>query len=127
MRVACTAVVWLVAGAHFAFLVYLPIGGFLALRWRRSLWLHVAAVLWAAASVSVNLWCPLTALEDWARRGAGMAPLGSAGFIDHYITGVIYPDGAERYVQAAVFTAVAVSWLGCAAAARRRRTPSPSG
>lgn len=127
MRPLGTALVVLVAAAHFAFLVYLPSGGFLALRWRRTIWLHVATVLWAAGSVGWSLGCPLTTLERWARHNAGMAPLGPAGFIDHYITGVWYPAGAEAGVRAVVFAAVAVSWLAWAATARRGRVPTLSG
>ena len=111
MRFVCTALVWLAVAAHFAFLVYLPTGGFLALRWRRSILLHVAVVLWGLGSVVLHFGCPLTALEQWARPRAGMAPLGSAGFIDHYITGVLYPAGGAGHAQAAVFLAVTVSWI----------------
>ena len=50
-----------------------------------------------------------------------MAPLGPAGFIDHYITGVFYPVWATGYVQAAVFTAVLVSWVLYVVTARRLR------
>lgn len=32
---------------HFAFIAYVLAGGFLALRWRRTMWLHVPAVIWA--------------------------------------------------------------------------------
>jgi hypothetical protein len=126
MRPLFVALVWLVAAAHFAFLVYLPCGGFLALRWRRGIFPHLAAVLWGLSSVAVGLWCPLTSLEQWARSRAGMAPLSSAGFIDHYITGVIYPAGATGFIQAAVLVAVLVSWTGYALTAgrgvRHRRT-----
>lgn len=110
MRAICTGLVWLVVAAHFAFLIYLPSGGFLALRWPRTIWLHVAVVLWGAGSVVLHFWCPLTALEQWARPRAGLAPLGSSGFIDHYITGVLYPAGSTGFAQAAAFAAVLISW-----------------
>lgn len=128
MRPLYTGLVWLTVAAHFAFLIYLPSGGFIALAlrranhrvWsRRAVWLHVAVVLWGLGSVVLHFWCPLTALEQWARPRAGMAPLGSAGFIDHYITGVMYPSGATGYAQAAAFTAVLVSWVLLAVSARR--------
>jgi hypothetical protein len=119
-----TLVVWWVVVAHFAFLVYLPSGGFLALRWRRSIWLHVPVVLWGIGSVALHFWCPLTALEQWARPRAGMAQLGSEGFIDHYITGVMYPSGGTGYAQAAAFTAVLVSWIAYAVTARRLTGPA---
>lgn len=106
-----TVAVWLVVAAHFAFLIYLPIGGFLALRWRRTIWLHALAVSWGIASVTLSFWCPLTVLEQWARPRAGMPALGSAGFIDHYVTGVFYPAGATVFVQGAVLVAVLASWV----------------
>jgi len=119
MRPLYTALVWLVVAAHFAFLVYLPSGGFLALRRRRSIWLHVPVVLWGIGSVALHFLCPLTALEQWARPRAGLAPLSQAGFIDHYITGVMYPSGATGYAQAAAFSAVLVSWVAYLMTARR--------
>ena len=122
MTVLYTALLWLVVAAHFAFLIYLPSGGFLALRWRRSIWLHVPVVLWGVGSVALHFWCPLTALEQWTRSRAGMPPLGSTGFIDHYVTGVMYPSGGTGYAQAAAFTAVLVSWLAYAVTARRARS-----
>jgi len=30
---------------HFVFLGYVIVGGFIALRWRRTIWLHVPTVL----------------------------------------------------------------------------------
>lgn len=131
MRAIFTPVVWLVAAAHFAFLIYLPSGGFLALGlraagrrgWRWALGVHVLVAAWALASVTLRLWCPLTELEQWARRHAGMAPLDPAGFIRHHIVGVLYPADAAGYVQAAALTAVAVSWLLLALTRGRRPEP----
>ena len=111
MRPLCVVLVWVVVVAHFVFLAYLPSGGFLALRWRRTIGVHVPVVLWGVGSVMLHFWCPLTALERWARAGAAMAPLDPAGFIDHYVTGVLYPTWAGGYVQAAAFLAVLVSWI----------------
>lgn len=107
--------------AHVAFLCYLLVGGFVALRWPRTIWLHLLAVGWGVASTVGHLDCPLTGLERWARAKAGMAPLGSEGFIAHYITGVLYPAGWAGAVQAAGFAIVAVSWALVAGQARRRR------
>lgn len=104
------ALVWLAVAAHFVFLAYLPTGGFLALRWRRTIWLHAIAVLWGTASVVLRFDCPLTSLEQWARRHAGLPPLPESGFIAHYVTGVFYPAGGTGYAQAVVLIAVAVSW-----------------
>lgn len=121
MRPLFTALVWLVAAVHFAFLIYLPVGGFIALRRRRTIWMHVAAVVWAAGSVLLHWGCPLTDLERWARSRAGMPALDPAGFIDHYLTGVVYPAAASGPVQVAVLLAVALSWAWYALTARRAR------
>ena len=122
MRLVFTALVWLVVAAHFVFLIYLPVGGLLALRWRGTIWLHAGAVAWAAASVLVHVPCPLTGIERLAREHAGMAPLGSAGFIDHYIS-----DVGDHEAQAAALIVVAVSWVGYAASGYLRRPPEGIG
>jgi hypothetical protein len=95
---------------HVAFLCYLVLGGFVALRWRRTIWLHAPAVLWGIAISTEHLDCPLTWLERWGRAKAGMAPLPSEGFIAHYITGVLYPASWAASVPVAVFALAAVSW-----------------
>jgi hypothetical protein len=104
-------VVALVVVLHFAFIGYVVIGGFLALRWRRTIWLHIAAVIWGIAIATNRVDCPLTWLERWARARAGMAPLPPDGFIAHYITGVIYPVGWVVGVRLISFAVVALSWV----------------
>ena len=104
-------VVALAVIAHFAFLCYLIVGGFVALRWRRTIWLHVPAVLWGIAIVTMRLDCPLTWLERWSRAKAKMPPLPSDGFIAHYVIGVLYPASWADWVPVAVFALVAVSWV----------------
>ena len=119
MRALFLGLVGLVAAAHFAFLLYLPAGGFLALRWRRTIWLHATAVAWAIGSVALHFWCPLTTLERWARERAALPPLGPAGFIEHYVAGRLYPQSAAGGVQALALTAVLVSWALYLATCRR--------
>ncbi|MDT5311792.1 MAG: hypothetical protein QOE74_812 [Mycobacterium sp.] len=114
------ALVLVVATAHFVFLCYLLVGGFLALRWRRSIWPYLLAVSWAAASVLLHFDCPLTALEQWGRARAGMLALPSTGFIAHYVTGVLYPDGWAGPVELVVFVFVSTSLVAFVATRRRR-------
>jgi uncharacterized protein DUF2784 len=102
--------VGLVVALHFAFIGYVCIGGFLALRRRRTMWLHVPAVIWGFAIAMKWVDCPLTWAERWARRNAGMAPLPPDGFIAHYVTGTICPAGWLMGVQLTAFALVAVSW-----------------
>jgi hypothetical protein len=103
-------VVGLTVAVHFAFIGYVVAGGFLALRWRRTMWLHVPAVIWGIAIGMKRVDCPLTGVERWARRRAGMPPLPPDGFIAHYLTGTVYPTGWLMGVQLTAFVLVAVSW-----------------
>ncbi|HTX96225.1 MAG TPA: DUF2784 domain-containing protein [Mycobacterium sp.] len=111
--------------AHFGYLVYLPVGGFLALRWPRTMVLHVPMVTWGVAVVALELPCPLTSLESWARRRADMAPLPSTGFIDRYVAGVLYPAGRTGAAQALAFIAAATSWGVFTARHLRRVAAAP--
>src|SRR5580693_7586300 len=103
-------VVALIVALHLASIGYVVIGGFLALRWRRTIWLHVPAVIWGIAIATNRVDCPLTWAERWARRNAGMAPLPPDGFIAHYITGVMYPAGWAGGVRLSALALVALSW-----------------
>ncbi|AWK76962.1 hypothetical protein CBI38_36215 (plasmid) [Rhodococcus oxybenzonivorans] len=109
----------LTAVLHFTFLAFVVVGGFLAWRWPRLILLHALAVVWGFSTVLTGLGCPLTYLENWARRNAGDAELPSTGFIDYYLTGVIYPENAVALVRALVLCAVLTSWLGFALQRRR--------
>ncbi|WP_375485562.1 DUF2784 domain-containing protein [uncultured Mycobacterium sp.] len=106
-----SGVVVTTVGAHFAYLLYLPSGGFLALRWPRSILLHIPAVIWGAGVVALDFPCPLTGLEQWARTRAGMNPLPASGFVDRYIAGVCYPANRTGIAQLLAFVAVGLSWI----------------
>ncbi|HET6651810.1 MAG TPA: DUF2784 domain-containing protein [Nocardioides sp.] len=97
---------------HLLFLAYLALGGFLAWRWPRTIAVHVGVVLWGLGSVVVGYDCPLTGVESWARARAGRDVLAEGGFIDHYLTGVIYPERWLVAAQAALGVLVLVSWIG---------------
>ncbi len=99
------------AGVHFLFVAYLVVGGFLACRWRWTIWTHVPAVVWGFSTVLFGFVCPLTELENWSRRRAGEAGLPPSGFIDHYLTGVLYPRSALELVRVLVVIVVVASWV----------------
>ena len=88
--------------AHFVFLAYLVVGGFIAWRWPWTIWTHIAVALYGLFNVLVGWPCPLTHVENWGRARAGEATLPGTGFIDHYIAGVIYPQEHEALVQVLV-------------------------
>jgi hypothetical protein len=107
---------------HFAILGYLVFGGFLAWRWPRAIWPHLLMAAWGLFSTLWQWPCPMTALENWARRRAGEAGLGATGFIDHYLTGVVYPERYTVLVQVLAAIVVACSWVGAFGWRRHKRS-----
>ena len=103
---------------HFGFLVFLTLGGFLAWRYRWVIGLHAAAAGWGLLSVLVGVPCPLTGWENRFRLLAGEQGL-PRGFIDTYLTGVVYPTEYLLTAQLLVGGLVAVSWAGLAVRSRR--------
>jgi Protein of Unknown function (DUF2784) len=83
---------------HAAFILFAVCGCLLVLRWPRTAWLHVPAVLWAAFIEFSGRICPLTPLENHYRELAGESGY-SGGFIEHYVLPVIYPAGLTRDIQ----------------------------
>lgn len=106
---------------HMAFLVYVAVGGFLAWKWPRAFWPHLACALYGLGVTVIGWVCPLTRIENWGREQAGQTGLPSDGFIEHYLTGVIYPTEHLLTAQLLVALSVAVSWTGCLLLYRRRR------
>lgn len=83
---------------HFAFIVFVLLGGLLVLRWWRVAFLHLPAAAWGAL-LEFNGWlCPLTPWEQQLRRAAGEDGY-SGSFIAHYLLPVIYPAGLTPAVQ----------------------------
>jgi len=103
-----------VALLHFTFAVFVVLGGLLVLRRPRLAWLHLPVVCWGVLIEYAGWICPLTPLENSLRRRGGGAGY-TGGFIDHYITAVLYPAGLTRGAQAvlgsvALLINVAVYW-----------------
>ena len=90
---------------HLLFIVFVLVGGFLALRWRWLPWLHLPAALWGAALEFGGWLCPLTPLEQALRRAAG-ATTYTGGFVDHYLVPLIYPANLTRPTQLVLGVAV---------------------
>jgi hypothetical protein len=91
--------------AHFAFIVFVVVGGFLVLKWPRVALLHVPCVLWGVLLELGGWMCPLTPLEGRFREAAGQAGY-TGGFIDHYVMPLVYPEGLTRRMQIAIGVAV---------------------
>lgn len=88
----------LVASLHFAFVVFVLLGGLLVVRWPRWAWLHLPAVAWGVSIEFMGWLCPLTPLENRLRNEAGLAGY-EGGFVEHYLLPVLYPESLTRSVQ----------------------------
>ncbi|MBE2997293.1 DUF2784 domain-containing protein [Nocardiopsis sp. HNM0947] len=110
---------------HFAYVVYVVLGGFVTWRWPRTFWIHLPVAGYALSINTVGWECPLTHVENWGRVNAGQSGTGDVGFIDHYLTGVIYPQEHALTAKVLAGVSVAVSWAGLFAQVwlRRRHTP----
>ncbi|MBA3260394.1 MAG: DUF2784 domain-containing protein [Gemmatimonadales bacterium] len=109
----------LVVGLHFVFVVFVVVGGLLALRWRRVMWLHIPAAIWGALIEFGGWICPLTPLEKWLRARAGGAGY-EGGFIEHYVIPVLYPGALTRGMQFALGAVVVAINLSVYAYVLRR-------
>jgi hypothetical protein len=119
---------WLADGVvivHLAFVVFVMVGAFLALRWRWLVWFHLPAAIWGVLIEYAGWICPLTPLENALRALAGEAGY-SGDFIQHYLLRALYPQGLTPKVQWVLGTlALGVNLVGYAllirqASVRRR-------
>ena len=88
----------LVVGIHVLFVVFVVLGGLLALRWPWVAAAHLPAAAWGALIEFKGWICPLTPLENSLRASAGQAGY-EGGFIEHYLLPVLYPVGITRGLQ----------------------------
>lgn len=92
---------------HLGFVLFVVLGGLIVLRWPRVAWVHIPVVLWGIYIEFSGRICPLTPFENSLRQRGGESGY-SGGFIEHYITALIYPDGLSRPVQL-VFGAMVIA------------------
>jgi hypothetical protein len=83
---------------HLAYVAFIPLGGVPAWRWPRFVWAHLVAVAVGVVSITIGFDCPLTTWEQSLRRRGGQRPY-TGGFVDHYLTGRVYPHGYDWAVQ----------------------------
>ncbi len=80
---------------HFSFALFAVFGAIITVWWRRIIWFHIPAVIWAALIEFCGWICPITPLEDWLRE---RIPSG-IGYIEPYIMPILYPENLTRPVQ----------------------------
>ena len=112
-----------VATGHMVFLVYLVLGGFLALRRLAWLWPHLGCTAWSVHITLTHGRCPLTTLEKELLAQGGRTPYEDS-YIAHYLSGVVYP---AQYEVAVWLASVLIALGSYALVLSRRRRPAPVG
>ena len=97
----------LVLVVHLGFVLFVVLGGLVAVKWPRVAWLHVPAAIWGVLIEYSGWICPLTPLENSLRARGGEAGY-SGGFIAHYIQPVLYPAGLTRSTQVVLGSVVLI-------------------
>lgn len=105
---------------HFAFILFVLLGGLLVPRRPRLARLHLPAVVWGALIEFRGWICPLTPLEKQLRLAAGQGGY-PEGFVEHYILPLVYPPGLTREIQLVLGAAVLVVNAAAYGVAWRRR------
>ncbi len=83
---------------HLSFIIFVLLGGLLAVWWRKILFIHLPAAAWGFFVELTGRICPLTSLENTLRIKAGTAGYNES-FVEHYLLGIIYPVGLTREIQ----------------------------
>ncbi len=69
---------------HAAYVAFVIFGSLLSLHWPDLIWVHLAAVAWAFATLALDLGCPLTPWEKDLWKLGGVEPY-PEGFLQHHI------------------------------------------
>src|SRR5215472_7363988 len=96
--VLATAVLFL----HALFIVWVIFGALLTRSRPILRWLHISSLVWGVLTELLSWPCPLTVLESWLERSAGVEPE-QGGFLLYYLDKLVYPD-----ISSATLTTVAV-------------------
>ena len=110
----------LVVVIHFAFVLFVVLGGLLVLRWPRLAYVHIPAAVWGTLIEFAGWICPLTPLEQSLRQRAGGQGY-SGSFVEHYVLPMLYPTALTRDIQLLLGTSFLIVNLGVYAYLLRRR------
>jgi len=118
--VAAHTLATIVVVVHVAFVIFVVVGGALALRWPKVAVVHLPAVAWAVYIEWSGAICPLTPLENALRTAAGLEAY-AGDFVAEYVFPLLYPDGLTRRAQAVIgFVVLAVNLLAYSLLRKRR-------
>ena len=83
---------------HFAFIVFVIFGALILFVSKKIAFIHVPSVIYGAYTELSHSICPLTYLENWFLRKAGMKSYPSS-FIEQYLIPIVYPNNLTVELQ----------------------------
>jgi hypothetical protein len=87
---------------HLLFIIFTVLGALLLLKWPKLMILHIPCAAWGViVQVARNGVCPLTPLEKYFRELGDQAGY-AGGFVDHYITSLIYVSDPPPWLHVAL-------------------------
>ena len=86
---------WSLAGFHVAYVLFVLFGALIVLAWPGVMLVHLAAIVWAGATMIGNLGCPITDWEKSALRRGGREPY-PEGFLQHHVLRTRFDPGKAR-------------------------------
>lgn len=85
---------------HVLFILWVVFGALLARSDPTLRCLHIISVLWGIATEILPWPCPLTLVEDWLERSAGIQPA-QGPFLLRYLDKLVYPNISATFLTIA--------------------------
>ncbi|MDT7724246.1 MAG: hypothetical protein QOI21_822 [Actinomycetota bacterium] len=96
---------------HIMALLLIGLGGFIAWRWPKFIFVHVFLAGWGVAVNVFPIPCPLTALENNFRHQQGLGDL-PGGFNAYYLYDTVFPRAMLPVVAVIALAVVVFSYVG---------------
>ena len=75
---------------HFAFIIFVVFGGLLFFVSKKIVYVHVPALIWGTYIELTHTVCPLTYLENWFLKKAGLTAYSESFFSYRYQNGITH-------------------------------------
>ena len=83
---------------HFAFIIFVVLGGLLFFASSKIIFIHIPALIWGIYIELTSSTCPLTYLENWFLHKANLITY-SGSFIQNYLVPIVYPVNITKDLQ----------------------------
>ena len=96
---------------HILALLLIGLGGFLAWRWPKLIFIHMFAAAWGILVNVTPVPCPFTALENYFRHQQGLGDL-PGGFNAYYFYDTLFPRSFLPAIAVFALAMLVLSYVG---------------